>query len=396
MRGRVQEATDLFNESLSILEHRSQAVHPLLLGWVLAWQAFQVGQLTFNVVNEADLVTFGRSLIIAREQNDRALQAFCLRGMVSMGPEARSLLQEALAISRELDDPYMTAYCIHSLAFLAGSTHNMDDSLRLNTEASVIRREIGDLVGLGVSLNNLADRHQRLGNWEEAERFVTECLSLHRKMGSTYGIEVGLANHTLQFFFRHDLANAERNIRDGLSLVRETGHRGWGVVFLYQASLLHLLQGHYDEARAFAEESLGEGLRLVADDQFEALYPRIALGCALCGLREYDAAVPHLYAGLPHAENAPAENISQRYVLTGMAHYYAYSGEPERALELMSTIIHSPLSPPWWGNDEPLAVQLLGDLKNTLSPEAYASAWERGQTLDFDATLEQLIAHIPN
>jgi predicted ATPase/DNA-binding CsgD family transcriptional regulator len=392
MVGRIQEAVVLWNESLSILEHRSQPVNPLLLGWVLGWQSHY---LNFFIPGELGQAALERSLAIAREQKDRSLQAFCLRGMISVGEGSEPFVREAVAISRELHDPFMTALYLTTLGYIAGSTHHMDDCLRMNTEASVIRREIGDFVGLGLSLNNLADYHQRLGNWEEAERCVTECLSLNRKMGSTNGIEISLANHTLQLLFHHDLAKAEMNIRDSLSLVRESGHRTYAVGFWYQASLLRLIQGNYDEAYAFAGESLEEALKWVAADHYAALYPRIALGCSLIGRCEYDAAIPHLIAGLPHADDAPSENVSQRYVVTGIAHYYAYAGEPERALELISTTVHNPLSPKWWASEEPLTVRLLTELKAALSPPAYDNAWQRGKQTDFDAAFKDLIAHIP-
>ncbi len=395
IRSRYQEAADVLSESLSILEHRSQPVDPLLLGWVLAWQAHYLNLVWHsNVGGEA----LKRSLAIAREQHDRPLEAFCLHRygftIVTVGTEP--LTREALAISRDLDDRYMIAYCLNTLAVCLYYLYkNADEYLRMTTEASIIRREIGDYFGLGVSLNNLADYHQRVGNWEEAERCITECLALHRRSGNTLGIGLGFRNHTAQLFFRHDLENAKNEIREGLALARETGHRSNAIAILYEASLLRLLQGHYEEARAFAEESLGEGLRLVAADQFEALYPRIALGCALCGLREYNAAIPHLYAGLSHAEDAPADNVSQRYVLTGIAHYYNYAGEPEQALELMSTIIHDPLSPQWWASEEPLTIRLLEDLKAAVSASAYEHSWQQGQQVDLNLALKDLIAHPP-
>ncbi len=393
IRSRYQEAADVLSECLSILKHRSQTVDPLLLGWTLAWHGHHQNLLSHH---EVGLPAIERGRTIALEQHDRSLEAFCLHryGFAKLDQSVIQATEDALAISRDDNDHYMVAYCLNTLAVtIYLTTRNTDEYVRMTTEASLIRREIGDFFGLGVSLNNLADYHQRVGNWDEAERCILECLQLHRKNRNTFGVGMGLRNRIAQLLFRHDLESAENHIREGLTLAREAGHRNNAVAFLYQASLLNLIQGHYGEARAFAEESLGEGLRLVTDDQFEALYPRIALGCALCGLREYDTAIPHLIAGLPHAENAPAENISQRYMLTGIAHYYAYSEEPERALELISTTIHDPLSPKWWAREEPLTVRLLVELKSALSPQDYENAWQRGKQMNFDATFRDLIAH---
>lgn len=394
IRSRYQEAADLLDECVSIIESREKPADSRLLGWVLAWQGHH-HNLQWHY--ETGVIALERSLAIARDLNDRLLEAFCLRyGLAKTDEAATKLTQEALSICRDLNDQYMIALCLHTLAFLFAKTHHQSNAyLQMTTEACMIRKQIGDFSGLANSLNNLADYHQRVGNWDEAERTILECLALHRQLSSAHGIAMGLRNHTAQLLFRHDFVNAENNLREGLALVRETGHRNNVIAILYQASLLHLLQGHYDEARAMAEESLSEGLQLVAANQFEALYPRIALGCALCGLRQYEIALPHLYAGLPHAEGAPADNVSRRYVLTCIAYCYLHSGDPEYALELISVVIHSPLSPSWWGTEEPLAIRLLDELKTTLSHQTYSTAWEQGQRADFDTTLEELIARIP-
>ncbi|MBZ0277330.1 MAG: hypothetical protein K8I60_14390, partial [Anaerolineae bacterium] len=97
-----------------------------------------------------------------------------------------------------------------------------------------------------------------------------------------------------------------------------------------------------------------------------------------------------LQKGLRWAGEAPAANVATRYALTGIACVYAHDGQPERALELLGLAIRHPLSPEWWGEREPLVLRLLDELKNALSPEVYAEAWERGKALDLDAVVAEL------
>ncbi|MBI1277631.1 MAG: tetratricopeptide repeat protein [Anaerolineaceae bacterium] len=392
IRSRYQEAVDILSEALGLLEQRSRTPSPLLLGWVLAWYA---NHLMLLSQYDAARAVLSRSLAIAREQGDRSLEAFCLHryGFDMVKFAIGATVTEALAISRELNDLYMAAYCLNTLAvinFLAND--DTEAYIRMTTEARDIRREIGDSVGLAISLNNLADAHQRMGKWDDAERYVLECLDLHREAGAIHGIGMGLRNRIAQLLFRHDLVAAEDHIREGLTLARQAGHRNNTVAILYETSLLRLLQGNYDEARAFAEEANIEALRMVTSDQFEALYPRVALGCAMHGSGNCEVALPHLMAGLPYASGAPADNVSSRYVLTGLACSDVCSGQAERALERLSVIVNSPLSPAWWATEEPLTVRLLADLRHVLPPDVYAEIWERGKAQDFDTVLENTMA----
>ncbi|MBZ0302917.1 MAG: hypothetical protein K8J31_24440, partial [Anaerolineae bacterium] len=73
-----------------------------------------------------------------------------------------------------------------------------------------------------------------------------------------------------------------------------------------------------------------------------------------------------------------------------------HDGQPERALEILALVIQHPLSPAWWLDREPLTRRLLDTLRQTLTPDRYAAAWERGQHRDLAETIATFQAPTEN
>jgi hypothetical protein len=69
----------------------------------------------------------------------------------------------------------------------------------------------------------------------------------------------------------------------------------------------------------------------------------------------------------------------------------ANAGEVRQAVRLMALAFSHPLSPKGWLDKWPLLMRLRADLEAVTSPVDFATAWEQGQALDLEATVQMLL-----
>lgn len=396
--GRIHEGLDFISALTSTLRNWHDAEARSLLGRVLAWMGIYWG---FAWQHELAVPSLQEALAIAREQNDRWQIALCLPRLAIADQRMSPALvvqncQESINICCELDDKYLMAFAYNSLGYFA-SPGDLDACQRWTLEAARLRRDIGDKVGLTRSLVNLSDHAQRCGWWEQAEQYSQECQTLCEELGDVLVMGVNLGNQVAQSLHKGDFDQAEARVQFGLQQANVIKDLANGQRFLFELSMLRLLQARYSEALSLAEQALDKGSLLTSDIQrFERGYPFLAVGCANIGLARWESVAEQLHHGMKWAALAPVDNISQRYGLTGFAALFAHEGQLERALELLSLAVNHPLSPPWWVEREPLTIKLIAQLQGALTPQAYADAWARGAALDLDAVTRELVNDEPD
>ncbi len=399
MRNRLQEGVNWFSTAAHLLSDQTCSPAHAVYGNVLAWYS-----LFLSYVWDFDRAVpmAQQALAIALEQPDISLiafskYAFCV-AEVSVGDIDTNFTthtaNESLELYRQLDDKFWMARVIHMLGYIAYEHNQFDVDLMYARQGLALRREIGDALGIANSLVNLGAGLQELGDWELAEQHTLEGLSVLRDYGHTAIMGIALRNLVAQNFFKGNFEQAAAFIKEGLIFSTRQNLRNHIVAFSFQKSLLYLLCGEYREALRQAEQAHQTGLALSNGDpaRFEAEYPLVTLGCTRCALGDFEGVRPLLWVPLARIGQAPAANIALRYCLAGIAAVLIHEGQPERALSILSLIIHHRLSPTWWSDHEPLTRSLLDDLRQTLAPDEYAAAWERGKSLDLDIVVQELCA----
>jgi hypothetical protein len=108
------------------------------------------------------------------------------------------------------------------------------------------------------------------------------------------------------------------------------------------------------------------------------------------GLKDYAGAKAAVHASLQYAYQLRAPG---RYMwhLPVAAMIVAHEDDPERAAEILGLIYHHPASPKPWLKHWPLLQQFLLNLEGQLNVRVYTSAWERGQTLDPEVVVMDLL-----
>lgn len=140
---------------------------------------------------------------------------------------AKRLLEESLALYRELEDQEGTASSLVYLGFVAmlglrndiPTADLLEEALKLRPRIRTHRTIANMLI-----LAGLASGFVR-GDWEEAEALHEEALALFREVGDTWGMTTCFVNLGLMAAVRGDCEWAAALLRDIMRLSREQGYK---------------------------------------------------------------------------------------------------------------------------------------------------------------------------
>src|SRR4029453_16904645 len=129
------------------------------------------------------------SLAIAREIGAKGMVAVVLQplGMVSLGlgdTAARAYFEEALALAEELGNKRELAAALNALAQLHRADGELDVAAPLYERALALARELDDREIIGVGLLNLAMVSVSRGSTDRAPRMLLEALAIIEEIGT--------------------------------------------------------------------------------------------------------------------------------------------------------------------------------------------------------------------
>ncbi|MDQ5852390.1 MAG: tetratricopeptide repeat protein, partial [Chloroflexota bacterium] len=102
-------------------------------------------------------------------------------------PEATALLEQSLALYRELGKPRQVARALQLLGGLAYDQGDYQHAVRLSEEALVLCRQFQDGTGIAHVLHRLGDLARDQGDYERAAVLLEEALAHYRALGDTGG-----------------------------------------------------------------------------------------------------------------------------------------------------------------------------------------------------------------
>jgi serine/threonine-protein kinase len=276
-------------------------------------------------------------------------------------PDARTLLREAVEISRQVRGADSASYFIH-LHNLAGASidaGDLNEAEATERQAIAIRRHIiGDNhPDLAYPLNNLGWILLAKGDWEHSEPVLREALEIRRKaLGEQHPLfAASLANWARVMEAKGDYAKAEREFQRALEIIEKAnGNQNWAVAKMSSyLGLLHLDRGDFAGAEHYARKALEMRRKLGGDDHPDVAASLIEVattrefqhdpaGAEPLLRKAFDIRKKKLYAG--HPDIAGAE-VHLGAVLTEESK--ALEAEP-LLREALSTLIHEPFGlQPW-------------------------------------------------
>lgn len=317
----------------------------------------------------------------------RAKTLYSLGSIVTLLGEyerARKILEESLALSREMGEKRGIAYALNSLGNAAADLGNYEQAQKFYEESLILRREMRDKRGIAFSLNNLGNVAYNQGNYEQAENFFEESLVLSREMGEKRGIAIFLSNLGNVAHFRGNHEQAQKFIEESLALSRDMGEKTGIAESLNTLGDFAYNQGYYEQAKKFYEESLT--LRLEMGEKIGIADSLNNLGTIAYRQENYGQAMIFFEESLTLRREIGDKSaiavcvIGFAGVLLAGNHLYRavmLLGAVEATLKFIGKVLDR--------DDQKFQEQIINRLHEKLSKEEFSKYWEEGKQL----TLEQ-------
>jgi predicted ATPase/class 3 adenylate cyclase len=336
----------------------------------------------------------GEAVALLRELNARRETAYALYFLgratheFSGGEEVEPAIREALAISREIDDRRAIAFCLMGLGVVERDRGEMKASKQLSEESLAICRELGNQAEIANCLRHTSFAAWTLGDYEEAKELGQEALALCEELDDQESIVGTLEGLGCAALGLREYAEARQVWKEGLALSKERGTHSWSAELLHDLAELANVLGDYAEGMVLSQETLAH-VQSLGSPRHMGLAWRV-LGEAASGLGDLCRAGRYFYQALV-ATRAVGETVRNPFILVGVAGLLAAEGEKERALELLALVLRHPAA--WqWTKDR--AALLAAELKADLPPDVVVAAQARGQALDLDGTVQELLVEL--
>ena len=216
--------------------------------------------------------------------------------------QGRPVLEESLAIAREMGDDGRVAAVLQPLSMAALGLGDPASAVRYAEEAVTHARQQPDRHRLAAALNALAQAHRQAGALDHADVLLRQMLTLSREIGNPETIAVGLLNHASVAIERSALPDARAMLREVLAIAATTGSQPIAQSVLEVAAGMAAASQHHESAAwlfgAAEANAARTGIgRDPADERFlqsHVAQARAALGAAACAAAEHAGRVAPL------------------------------------------------------------------------------------------------------
>ncbi|MFQ5857057.1 MAG: tetratricopeptide repeat protein [Anaerolineae bacterium] len=293
--------------------------------------------------------------------------------------KAKELLQESLSILHDLGARGEMAFSLNHLGDVARTRGQYTEAKQFLQESIAICKQTGDRRRKARALNNLGIVAGSLGDLSEAEQLFQHALEIFKELRDQWGITKALNNLGIIAYWLGEYAKAKQLLEESVAICKQTHDRyGLGTSTSNLGRVAHYL-AEYAEAKQLLQESIAifkeigyqPGIGVCLKD----------LGNVACARGEYQAAEHYFHEALKVAMESRAVPAVLA-ALVGLATLLSETGEEERALELLSVILHHPAIDK---DTKDSAERLLSKLKSQLPAQVIATAHERGKTTELES-----------
>jgi predicted ATPase/class 3 adenylate cyclase/Tfp pilus assembly protein PilF len=238
------------------------------------------------------------ALAVSRRLNDKSGTAFCLSilGLEACRIEnykaAKDLGEQSLALNREIDSAEGIGTSLLVLGLVARDAGDRERAVELFTESLTLSGTSGDQVARGFVLTNLGLVLRETGNLERARHAFEEALALFQELGDKWGIAFSLSNLGILAWSEHNNERAEMRFRESLVLRQELGDRRGISTSLVGLAAVAAAQGQMRRAAVLfgAAEALRESINVPPPPFIRNVYDQtVAEALTALGETEFNA-----------------------------------------------------------------------------------------------------------
>jgi predicted ATPase/class 3 adenylate cyclase len=342
---------------------------------------------------QAPEAVYQRGLEIARESGVPAEVAYALnelgRYLAHSGSDygrGMALLQDSLAMYREMGDNFATARVLDDIAF-GYSMSDQEKRISYGKKSLQLRRQTGDRIGEANVLRNLAVAAAWLGRFPEALQYVEPALGIAREMGDRNSIGWLVSILAETNFYLGNFSEGREQMEEALRISREIGDRDLiRNCLLGKSILISIVDEDYEQAKQMMLEAHPPG---VPEPMLE-LQSNFGYAVVDCGLGEYDECRRHLKGMFREMKRAKLHPNSFPLLTPLVAIAQFQRGDPESAAECLGLFDSLPEELTPWGRKWGLLNRLRDELEARLGAENYRAALGRGKSLEMEEMMERL------
>jgi tetratricopeptide (TPR) repeat protein len=217
------------------------------------------------------------ALAIFRELGHKSGEGFVLGNLGGVAystgkyEEALACYQAAMDIQRAAGNRRMEGANLANIGLVHHTQGNLEQARACFETSAAMQREAGNLRSLGIVLSSLGHLHLHQGRIAEARGCFESALDIHRKLGDRPFIGSVLGNLGTMCLARGQLAEARSYFEAALEVHREVGNRPTEGVILGDLGNVYLDLGLIEPARSTLEAALGIS-REVGDKRSEGIH----------------------------------------------------------------------------------------------------------------------------
>jgi hypothetical protein len=339
--------------------------------------------------HDAALVRFAESVALWRELGDRRALAHAMGWLGGCSEYSRriSLLEECVALAREVGDPWVLGLALWHLGInVLRFQSDPERARKLAEESASLLRKVEDWWSLGRPLGTLALIAREQGDPAAAAASLEQALVGARAVGDKWGIATNLE-------FQADLAREQADygaarplLEESLAICRELGDKSRIVQSLISLAELAQVQGDNERARALSEDALTLAREL--EDMHRLIDTLGRMGHAARQRGDYGRARGLYQERLAlHQEvrntRAIAQSLEDFAVLAGRQQQWERAakllGAAEAVCADLGTALPVAIAAEYW--------RTVSDARGTLGEEAFAAAWAEGRAMPLDGAI---------
>lgn len=245
--------------------------------------------------------------------------------------EAIFKLQEALQLSRDIDDKELEANTIHNIGKAYFDLGNQQQAINFYNQFLSLIRALNDKKSEAIILDDIGTSYLDLGQIQKALEYYNQALSINRNLGNKFEQAITLSHIASVYYHSEDMGKSLKYLQESLSLYRTISDRNG------EAYILLIIGRTYDQFRQnqkaleFYNQSLSM-YRTLKDKAWEATALR-NIGGIYKKLEEKQKALEYYNQALSlRREIGQTAKVVNTLNLMGII--YDELGQPQKALEI--------------------------------------------------------------